>query len=179
MKNKVLKISLMALLTIIFMSMTMVPVFALDDPSRITAQPSSAATRMQEIGGMILGVVQVVGASVAVIMLIVLAIKYISAAPNDKAEIKKHAVIYVVGAVVLFGAAGILGIIRNFAKDSFPEDFAKDSSPEDDGAYYDQNGKKYTLTDRKDGNGNPIYSDGDGVKYIIISGKDPIEYIEE
>ena len=48
-------------------------------------------------------------------MLIVLAIKYISAAPNDKAEIKKHAVVYVVGAVILFGATVILEIIKNFA----------------------------------------------------------------
>ena len=48
-------------------------------------------------------------------MLIVLAIKYISAAPGDKAEIKKHAVVYVVGAVILFAATGILGIVKNFA----------------------------------------------------------------
>ena len=48
-------------------------------------------------------------------MLIVLAIKYISAAPSDKAEIKKHAVVYVVGAIVLFAASGILQIIKNFA----------------------------------------------------------------
>ena len=48
-------------------------------------------------------------------MLIVLAIKYISAAPGDKAEIKKHAVVYVVGAVILFAATGILQIIRTFA----------------------------------------------------------------
>lgn len=66
--------------------------------------------------GAILTIVQVIGVGVAIIMLIVLAIKYISAAPGDKAEIKKHAVVYVVGAIVLFAASGILGIIRNFAK---------------------------------------------------------------
>ena len=60
-------------------------------------------------------VVQIVGVGVAVIMLIVLAIKYISAAPGDKADIKKHAVVYVVGAVVLFAASGILEIVKNFA----------------------------------------------------------------
>ena len=48
-------------------------------------------------------------------MLIVLAIKYISAAPNDKAEIKKHAVVYIVGAIVLFAASALLGIVKNFA----------------------------------------------------------------
>ncbi|MBR6033617.1 MAG: hypothetical protein IKP28_02610 [Clostridia bacterium] len=76
---------------------------------------SSTATAASNISGTIIGVVQVIGVAVAVIMLIVLAIKYISAAPNDKAEIKKHAVVYVVGAVVLFAASGILEIIKNFA----------------------------------------------------------------
>ena len=76
---------------------------------------SGAAKSVQHIIGGVLTVVQVVGSGIAVIMLIVLAIKYISAAPSDKAEIKKHAVVYVVGAVVLFAATGIIGIVRNFA----------------------------------------------------------------
>lgn len=76
---------------------------------------TGAASSVQNLIGAILTVVQVVGSGVAVIMLIVLAIKYISAAPSDKAEIKKHAVVYVVGAVVLFAASGIIGIVRNFA----------------------------------------------------------------
>lgn len=80
------------------------------------AQDSSgAAASINRIIGSILTIVQVVGCGVAVIMLIVLAIKYISAAPGDKADIKKHAVVYVVGAVVLFAASGILQIVKNFA----------------------------------------------------------------
>lgn len=66
----------------------------------------------------ILGITQIIGVAVAVIMLVVLAIKYISAAPGDKAEIKKHAVVYIVGAVVLFGAAGLLGIIQKFTNET-------------------------------------------------------------
>ena len=88
----------------------------LDPPA---AQGSELIEPTQNIVGEILAVVQVIGVSVAIIMLIVLAIKYISAAPNDKAEIKKHAVVYVVGAVILFAASAIVGIIRNFAKDAF------------------------------------------------------------
>ena len=76
---------------------------------------SGAAGSINRIVGSVLTVVQVVGCGVAVIMLIVLAIKYISAAPGDKADIKKHAVVYVVGAVVLFAASGILGIVKKFA----------------------------------------------------------------
>lgn len=76
---------------------------------------SGATASVQNVVGAIMTMARVVGTGVAVIMLIVLAIKYISAAPGDKADIKKHAVVYVVGAVVLFGASGIIGIIQNFA----------------------------------------------------------------
>ena len=74
-----------------------------------------ADASLQNVIGAIITLVRIVGTGVAIIMLIVLAIKYISAAPGDKADIKKHAVVYVVGAVVLFAATGILGIVQKFA----------------------------------------------------------------
>ncbi len=77
---------------------------------------TGTAKTAQTVIQAVLTVAQVIGVGVAVIMLIVLAIKYISAAPNDKAEIKKHMVVYVVGAVVLFAASGILEVIKRFAK---------------------------------------------------------------
>lgn len=94
-------------------------VFADDylDPTQIKANDETgAAGKARTVAGSILSIVQVIAVATAVIMLIVLAIKYISSAPNDKAEIKKHAVIYVVGAVLLFGASGILALIQNFAE---------------------------------------------------------------
>lgn len=81
-------------------------------PSTVSTGADSA---IGNIGGMVLTIAQIVGTAVAVIMLIVLAIKYISAAPNDKADIKKHAVVYIVGAIVLFAASALLGIVKNFA----------------------------------------------------------------
>lgn len=87
----------------------------LDPKTSVTANNSgSLATKSQSIAGSVLGVAQVVGIAVAIIMLIVLAIKYVSAAPNDKAEIKKHAVVYIAGAIVLFGASGLLGLVRTW-----------------------------------------------------------------
>ena len=118
MSKKLTKVISILVVSLMVLSLAAIPVFAQDftDPKLVQAdQDSKPAESVQTIGGKILGVVQLIGVSVAVIMLIVLAIKYISAAPNDKAEIKKHAVVYVVGAVVLFGAAGILEIIKNFA----------------------------------------------------------------
>ena len=65
---------------------------------------------------------KVVGVGVAVMMLIVLAMKYMMAAPGDKADIKKHAVPYLVGAVVLFAASGILQILEKFAEGNVNQD---------------------------------------------------------
>ena len=87
-------------------------------PSSIVAQSDSTADSLRNTTGIILAVVQVIGVSVAVIMLLVVGIKYMYSAPNDRAEIKKHMVVYVVGAVVLFASSGILGIIRGFVDPS-------------------------------------------------------------
>lgn len=81
-------------------------------------QDGTTATKFQSILNAILGIVQVIGIAIAVIMLIVLAIKYISAAPSDKADIKKSATAYIIGAVVLFAASGVIQIIKNFADDT-------------------------------------------------------------
>lgn len=66
----------------------------------------------------IIGIFQVVAVGVAAIMLIALAIKYMSAAPGDKAEIKKHAVVYIVGAVMAFGSAGVVQLLKTFSEEA-------------------------------------------------------------
>ena len=48
-------------------------------------------------------------------MLTYVAIKYMSAAPSEKAEFKKSATAMIVGAIVLFAATQILTVIANFA----------------------------------------------------------------
>lgn len=53
--------------------------------------------------------------TVSIVMLILLGVKYVSASPGEKAEVKKHLTVYVIGAVVAFGAYGILEIVQQFA----------------------------------------------------------------
>ncbi len=74
-----------------------------------------AVTSAKNIAGSVISVAKVVCAGIAIIMLSVIAMKYMLAAPSEKADIKKHAVVYVVGAVVMFAATGILSIIQSFA----------------------------------------------------------------
>lgn len=51
-------------------------------------------------------------------MLIVIAIKYISSAPNEKAELKKHMIPFIIGAIMIFACVGIVEIIKQFAEGS-------------------------------------------------------------
>lgn len=125
MNRNVIKVLTAILLAIVLVATTVTiadattPYKAVDQNAKDMFQNSTDSTGTSQaattIIGSIITIVQIIGVGVAIIMLIVLAIKYISAAPGDKAEIKKHAVVYVVGAIVLFAASGILGIIKNFA----------------------------------------------------------------
>ena len=61
----------------------------------------------------IIGIVQFICYAAAVILLVILGVKWISAAPEGKADIKKSAIIYVVGAALVFAAGAILQVIRD------------------------------------------------------------------
>ena len=75
----------------------------------------SVTKSVSNISGAVITIARVVCAAVAVAMLAILGMKYMSAAPSEKADIKKHAVVYIVGAVIMFACTGILGIIQQFA----------------------------------------------------------------
>ena len=122
MKNimrKGIAILMLLMMVCVFSSM---PVFAeaadlagLIDTIDGAGDSSTASESAQNIVGAILNVCKVAAVGVALIMLVFIAMKYMSAAPGDKAEIKKSATIYVTGAVILFASAGILNIISEFS----------------------------------------------------------------
>lgn len=66
----------------------------------------------------IIGIVQVIAFFTAVFMLVQLGMKYMMASPEGKADIKKHTTVYVIGASVMFGATGILQILKDFFVDA-------------------------------------------------------------
>lgn len=71
--------------------------------------------KVNEITATVITVVRIVGIAVAIVMLLTVAMKYMTAAPGEKADIKKSAIQYVVGAIVIFGVVGILTIIDQFS----------------------------------------------------------------
>ncbi|MBQ2917508.1 MAG: TrbC/VirB2 family protein [Clostridia bacterium] len=68
-----------------------------------------------ELGGKIMGIIQTVGVVVAVVILMVLGIKYMMGSAEEKAEYKKTMMPYLLGAVLIFGASTIANMVYNFA----------------------------------------------------------------
>lgn len=76
---------------------------------------TGTVNKVNSVTGTVITAIRIIGICVAIVMLLTIAMKYMTAAPGDKADIKKSAIQYVVGAIVLFGVVGILGIISKFA----------------------------------------------------------------
>lgn len=115
--KKVMKVAIILLVMIMIVSNVVLATdyASLIDPMSKHAGNDTLNNSVKSIVGAIISVTRIIAVGVAIIMLAAVAMKYMSSAPGDRAEIKKHAVIYVVGAIVLFGSAGILGIIQKFA----------------------------------------------------------------
>lgn len=77
----------------------------------------TATTRFQKPVEAVLGLVQYVGFAFAVGMLLYIGIKYMMASANEKADLKKGAINYVIGAVLVFGASFVVGFLKDFAGD--------------------------------------------------------------
>ena len=76
---------------------------------------TGAATAVTKTANNIIGIVQVICYDVAVIMLVYLGVKFIIASPEAKADIKKSAIMYVIGAIIVFAAGTLLGVISNLS----------------------------------------------------------------
>lgn len=69
-----------------------------------------------DVIGIILSVVRIVAVSLSVIILTFLGIKYMSAAPSEKAEIKRQLITFTIGVVVFISSVQIIAMVRNYAK---------------------------------------------------------------
>ena len=77
-------------------------------------QPTIDTKLVGNIGGIIF-IVQIIGTAVAVGASIYLGMKYMIASAEEKANVKKKWIPFVVGAIIFFGATGILKLISLIA----------------------------------------------------------------
>lgn len=115
---KIISILLIALMMIAIVT----PVFA-DTKSNVTFSPKNVTPQATEneakaigdVGNSITGIIRIVGSIIAVVILIVLGIKYMMGSAEEKAEYKKTLFPYIVGAVLIFAASNLAYIVYTWA----------------------------------------------------------------
>ena len=63
----------------------------------------------------IIGLIQLAGTGISVIVVTMLGIKYLLASPSEKADVKKQIAPIVTGCILLFGAVNLVAIVADFA----------------------------------------------------------------
>ncbi len=76
---------------------------------------TTASGSVATIGNQIIGIITTVGVVVAVVILLVLGIKYMMGSASEKAEYKKTMIPYLVGAILIFGASAITKVVVDLA----------------------------------------------------------------
>lgn len=84
--------------------------------SGLTGEGANVNTEgITNLGNSIVAVVRIVGIVVAVVILLVLGIKYMMGSAEEKAEYKKSMIPYIVGAVLIFASTTIVGVVYDMA----------------------------------------------------------------
>lgn len=113
---KILSIALIVLTILLAISNV---VLATDIPGKIDqiAKGNSSAdtTKVVNLGATIVTIMQTVGIVVAVVVLLILGIKYMMGSAEEKAEYKKTMIPYLVGAVLIFASTTIVNVVYNIA----------------------------------------------------------------
>ena len=105
----------MKILSVILVAMMLVFSFATismagDDESTVENlfQGGNVDTSgIEGVGASIVSIITTIGIIVAVVVLLILGIKYLMGSASEKAEYKKTMIPYLVGAVLIFGASAI------------------------------------------------------------------------
>ncbi|MCL2859497.1 MAG: hypothetical protein FWF46_02770 [Oscillospiraceae bacterium] len=110
--KKLISILMIIIILITFCSSV---VFADTDP--ITAMggaPTADNGFFTTVAGKVLNIVQIIGAVAATIMIVMIAIKFMTASPTEKADVKKQLIGYVIGVVILVAMIGLIQMVAAF-----------------------------------------------------------------
>ena len=76
---------------------------------------TNTSNRVTKVLGNMAVVTRIVGVTIGMVMLMAIGMKYMAAAPGEKADLKKALIPYVVGAILIFATTGIISIIIKFS----------------------------------------------------------------
>ncbi len=107
---KAMKILSVILIAIIFVAAMGTMVMANNSASTVEnlfSGGNADTGGIQNVGANIVSIITTIGIIVAVIVLLILGIKYMMGSASEKAEYKKTMIPYLIGAVLIFGASAI------------------------------------------------------------------------
>ena len=109
-----IKIKVVSLITAIELMLFKARVYAVSlndiDPKEPTGNEITG------VGEKVIGIVTMLGSILAVLVLVLLGLKYMMGSSEEKAEYKKTLMPYVIGAVLVFAASTIAGVIFSFSQ---------------------------------------------------------------
>lgn len=116
MKNKKIKIifSLVLIVLLIVACAGTVNAWTPDYDAVEGVSAGNTENAVYSVMGSIINIISIVGVGIAIIMLIYLGVMYTMNSVEKKAEIKKQAHSYIIGAFIIFAASAILKIIQMF-----------------------------------------------------------------
>ncbi len=118
MKKQIKIVSIMLVIFMVVATLSNV-VLAVDIPGQIATigqgNSNANADKVVSLGATIVTIMQTVGVVVAVVILLILGIKYMIGSAEEKAEYKKTMIPYIVGAILIFAATTIVNVVYNMA----------------------------------------------------------------
>lgn len=117
--KKTIKIMSILLVTIMFVAIFATNVNAADANSILDTMSKVDYAKdggIANVGKNIVSILSTIGVVVAVIILLVIGIKYMVGSASEKAEYKKTMIPYLVGAVLIFGASAIAKVVVSMAQ---------------------------------------------------------------
>lgn len=111
--KKIVKLLPIMLLAIMLLSVFSPVKADISTPSDVTVTKTD---QFNTIGGKIVGMIQSIGNIISIAVLVILGIKYMMGSAEEKAEYKKTMIPYLVGAILIFAASNIAGMVANFAQ---------------------------------------------------------------
>ena len=108
-------VKVMSIILIIMIALTTISTVCFADTNYDNAlnklKDSGVNDKVMDYGGTIVGIVRAVGIVAAVVILMVVGIKYMKGSAEEKAEYKKTMPAYIIGAILLFAATQVIAWI--------------------------------------------------------------------
>lgn len=120
MKKSMKILSVLLMIALLAIAISPMVLAAGEKPSQIATGESNVDTKgVTDLGNSIIKIIRYVGMFAAVIIIMVIGIKYMTGSAEEKAEYKKVLIPYLIGAVLLFGAAFFADKIYDWAQNLF------------------------------------------------------------